>query len=112
MTKIESATAEPDAWFKLDQAGSVLTLGGSWTIQQSARLDGELHHLDSSGRGPIAIDGSAIERLDSAGAWLMLRTKRALESAGRTISAFKLPERYRALVENLDNDHTAPPIVL
>jgi phospholipid/cholesterol/gamma-HCH transport system permease protein len=112
MTKIESATAEPDAWFKLDQAGSVLTLGGSWTIQQSARLDGELHHLQSGGKGPIAIDGSGIERLDSAGAWLMLRTKRALESAGRTVSAFKLPERYRALVENLDKAHTAPPVVM
>ena len=85
MTRIESATAEPAAWFKLDQAGAVLSLGGSWTIQQSARLDGELHGLNGGGNGPIAIDASGISRLDSAGAFAM---RLCVEEAATNIALY------------------------
>ncbi len=40
MTSLDDASATPNAWFKLDRG--VLTLGGLWTIQQSARLDDQL----------------------------------------------------------------------
>ena len=112
MTSIENASASPNAWFKLDQDGGLLTAGGAWTIQESARLDGELRALSPEGKGAIEIDASKIERLDSAGAWLLLRTKRALEAAGRTVSAFKLPGLYTALLQNLDQEHKAPPVVI
>ena len=83
MSSIESATAdEPQAWFKLDRDGRKLAMGGDWTIGESARLDRELSGLALEGRGDIAIDASKISRLDSTGAWLLLRTRRALESAG------------------------------
>ena len=115
MPSIENASAAPDAWFKLDQDGALLTMGGPWTIQQSARLDGELRAMQTEGpltqgTGAITIDASQIERLDSAGAWLLLRTKRALETAGRTVSAFKLPDLYTSLFDNLDQEHKAPPV--
>ena len=50
------------------------------------------------------MDASGIERLDSTGAWLLLRTRRALEAAGRKVSALKVPDRYVSLLENLDRD--------
>ncbi len=53
---------------------------------------------------PSPIDASRIEKLDSTGAWLLLRTRRALEAAGRKISKLNVPERYATLVENLDRD--------
>ena len=87
-----------------------MTVGGAWTIQEAPRLDGELRGLDTSGKGAITIDASPLERLDSAGAWLLLRTKRALESAGRTVSALKLPDLYTQLLDNLDQGHKAPPV--
>jgi len=83
MTNIEAASDEPDAWFKLDREGRKLAVGGAWTIAESARLDRELNALALGGRGDIAIDASKISRLDSTGAWLLLRTRRALEAAGR-----------------------------
>jgi phospholipid/cholesterol/gamma-HCH transport system permease protein len=98
-------TAKPDAWFKMDR--DVLQLGGRWTIQESARLDPELRALNP-GSGAIAIDASRIERLDSAGAWLVLRTRRALEAAGHTISKFTLPELYHPLMENLEKGKGPP----
>ncbi len=104
MTSIENAV-EPDAWFKVERG--VFTAGGPWTIAQSARLDQQLRGLETGSNEAIAMDASGIERLDSTGAWLLLRTRRALESAGRTVSGLKVPERYTSLLENLDRDDPA-----
>ena len=71
----------PDAWFRLDR--DRLELGGTWTIAASARLDKELRGLKTEGGGALTIDASKVEKLDSSGAWLLLRTRRALEEAGR-----------------------------
>jgi phospholipid/cholesterol/gamma-HCH transport system permease protein len=111
MTSIESASAhEPQAWFKLDRDGRKFAMGGAWTIAESARLDRELAGLElgspSAQRmtGDIGIDASKISRLDSAGAWLLLRTRRSLESAGSKVSIFGLPELYEPLLETLDQE--------
>src|ERR1044071_7943636 len=98
MTSLENA-AEPEAWFKLDRDGKQLAVGGAWTIAETARLDKELAALKLSGRGPVTIDASKISRLDSAGAWLLLRTRRALEGAKG--SDLQLPDLYRPLLESL-----------
>ncbi|MEY4707765.1 MAG: hypothetical protein RJB58_1488 [Pseudomonadota bacterium] len=106
MTLIESASAEPEAWFKLDRDSRTLAVGGAWTISESARLDRELNGLELSG-GELAIDGSKISRLDSAGAWLLLRTRRAVEAQGGKVSRFDLPDLYQPLIENLDREQDA-----
>lgn len=110
MTSIENA-AGPGAWFKVDR--DVFEAGGAWTIAESARLDQELRRLDTgSGQSPsggaITMDASGIERLDSTGAWLLLRTRRALEGAGRKVSALKVPDRYVSLLENLSREDKVP----
>ena len=111
MTSIENA-AGPGAWFKVER--DIFTAGGRWTIAESARLDKDLRELNPGAGQAITMDASHIERLDSTGAWLLLRTRRALESAGHTVSALRVPERYAALVENLDREdrpsaHPHPP---
>jgi len=109
MTSIEAAADEPDAWFKLDRDSRRLTVGGAWTIAESARLDRELNALELGGRGDIAIDASKISRLDSTGAWLLLRTRRALEAAGAKVSSFNLPELYQPLLKSLDQERKVEP---
>jgi phospholipid/cholesterol/gamma-HCH transport system permease protein len=100
MTNIENA-AEPAAWFKLERG--VFRAGGRWTIAESARLDQQLQGLEA-GSGQVTIDASRIEKLDSTGAWLLLRTARALEAGGREIGNLDVPERYATLVQNLDRE--------
>ncbi|HET7085303.1 MAG TPA: MlaE family lipid ABC transporter permease subunit [Rhizomicrobium sp.] len=99
-------SAQPHAWFKLDR--DKLAMGGAWIISESARLDRELGALKLDG-AVKEIDASAISRLDSSGAWLLLRTRRALEAAGAKISSFQLPELYRPLLENLDQPRKSEP---
>jgi phospholipid/cholesterol/gamma-HCH transport system permease protein len=103
MTSIESASAQPEAWFKLDRDGRKLAVGGAWTIAEAARLDRELEGLELP-RGDMTIDGSKISRLDSAGAWLLLRTREAMEANGGKVSRLDVPELYQPLIENLDQE--------
>ena len=107
MAILESASAEPQAWFKWDQAGRKLAVGGAWTIAESARLDRELNALELGGE--LAIDATQVSRLDSAGAWLLLRTRRAAEAAGGKVSRFEVPALYQPLIENLNQECKAEP---
>jgi phospholipid/cholesterol/gamma-HCH transport system permease protein len=101
MTSIENAVG-PSAWFKVERG--VFKAGGRWTIAESAGLDRDLRALDPGPAKAITMDASGIERLDSTGAWLLLRTRRAMEATGRTVEALKVPERYAALLKNLEQD--------
>jgi phospholipid/cholesterol/gamma-HCH transport system permease protein len=112
MTSIENPSATPNAWFKLDPAGTIFSVGGTWTIRESSRLDRELQVLDFGSARDISIDGTKIESLDSVGAWLLLRTKRTLEATGKKVSNFKLPDLYAPLLQNLEQDHNAPPVTM
>ena len=106
MTSSDNASAPPNAWFKLDR--NTLQLGGLWTIRESAQLDSQLRGLKLEGSGALGIDASGIERLDSTGAWLLLRTRRALEASGRKVSPFTVPELYRQLLENIEQGKGPP----
>ena len=108
MTSIEAVSDEPEAWFKLDPDGRKLAVGGSWTIGESARLDRELRRVKPADT-VREIDASQISRMDSAGAWLLLRTRRAMEAAGAKVSRFSLPELYQPLFEDLDQERKAEP---
>ncbi len=99
MASIENGT---DAWFKIEQG--VFKAGGRWTITESARLDRQLRDFDAGSGDITAMDAGAVEKLDSSGAWLLLRTHRALEKAGRGVGALEVPERYASLLANLDRD--------
>lgn len=106
MTSIEN-TAEPAAWFRLER--NVFRAGGRWTIAESARLDQQLQGLEAGSGQAVTIDGSRIEKLDSTGAWLLVRTARALEAAGRQVANLDVPERYATLIQNLDRESQEEP---
>jgi phospholipid/cholesterol/gamma-HCH transport system permease protein len=96
--------AEHPATLSLERRGASVRLiaGGDWIVPEVPRLDRELHHLDFSGVREAVIDGSAIQKLDSAGGWLLLRTEHAMQDSGARVSEFLLPEHYRPLVETMD----------
>jgi phospholipid/cholesterol/gamma-HCH transport system permease protein len=109
MATIEAAES-PDAWFKLNRDGSTLDVGGAWTIRQSAALDRQLQGLSAGSGGALRIDATGLERLDSTGAWLLLRTRRRLEESGRAVSELAVPERYRPLIDNLAQSGRSTPV--
>ncbi|MEO8526066.1 MAG: MlaE family lipid ABC transporter permease subunit [Caldimonas sp.] len=88
----------PDEW----------TLAGSWTVAGLGGLPKSLTTV-APVRGAVVLDGSGLEAVDSAGAWVL---KRWLGSHGATASLRNWPPRWRTLME-LVMQHAAqnmPPV--
>ena len=107
-----SVRIESPASARVERSGGAVrvVLAGDWIVAEAARMDPILRALDFGGARQIAFDGSAIEVLDSAGAWLILRTKRDLENNHVTLKSFVLPERYVALFNTLEQEALSPPV--
>jgi len=91
-------------WITVEQADgtSRLVCGGAWTVAHAASLDSALREIAvGNARADIAIDMTAVDGLDTAGAWLILRTRRALEEAGATARISGLADRYASLMERV-----------
>jgi phospholipid/cholesterol/gamma-HCH transport system permease protein len=103
---------ESPATLALEKRGASarLVVAGDWTVPEAPRLDDELNKLDFSGVRDVQIDAAGLEHLDSAGAWLLLRTKQQVESGGGKVSGFSYPEQYKSLLETMERDHTSPPV--
>ena len=110
---VQLAVGTP-ATLRLDRTGRAarLVLEGDWVVAEAARMDAVLHTFDFGGATDLVVDGSKIHQLDSAGAWLVLRTRHLLEAKGIRIADVLLPEIDRALYRRLETDALAPAAVL
>ena len=88
------------------------TLSGSWTIDASAALEGGASAMvDAAGTAQDAVfDLGHVERLDTAGAWLVDRSRRALAAKGIAARVERLKPEHRILIEEVQvRDAAAPP---
>jgi len=99
------------AWYKTEQRGGTfrLVVGGEWVRSEARRLDPIMRALDAGPLRDVEFDCGAIERLDTVGAWLLLRTKRMLEHRGAAVRPVHVDPKYRALVHTIDHECRAPP---
>ena len=72
---------------------------GAWTVQGIAPIEQRLAALASTDAGEWLIDGSAISALDTAGAWLLHRTLRAVERRGGTVRISGLRPEFNTLLQ-------------
>jgi phospholipid/cholesterol/gamma-HCH transport system permease protein len=110
----DSAPVGPRAQFRVEREGRLARLiaDGEWTVRDAARIDSQLRNLDLADANEAVIDGNGIKRLDSAGAWLLVRTKRNMEQSGKRVREFLLPDVYAPLLHTIEQEHTAPPVVM
>jgi phospholipid/cholesterol/gamma-HCH transport system permease protein len=106
--------AENAAWYTIEHRGTTfrLVVGGFWIISEARRLDPDLRALDIADATHVEIDVEALDRLDTVGAWLLLRTKRILEHRGIVVEPVNVRPEYRALVHTIDYECRAPPVEL
>lgn len=98
-------------WFKLDHDGETLkfAIGGPWTVYLISSVDEALRQIDTHNASAAELDHAQLTHLDTAGAWLILRTRTQLRRAGINVDAFVLAEKYRPLVGLLDCEEMKPP---
>jgi phospholipid/cholesterol/gamma-HCH transport system permease protein len=93
-------------WCRTRRDGPVweLTFGGHWTLATAAALDTELNRLTLPDTRQVRFDLSALEKLDTAGAWLIYRMQRRLENEGATVQIAGAAPQDAALLQRM-----APP---
>lgn len=92
--------------------GTTLTLTGRWTTRRITSVDSELRSLEVPANSHVVIECNQIEALDTAGAWLVDRTERALTTQGHAVSLENLaPEQTQLLatVKSGDMHFPEPP---
>ncbi len=72
----------------------VLNLGGRCDMRCAQRHEKELRRLTTSGAQALHIDFSAIESLDTAGAWLLHRLAKRLRGDGIEVNFDNLPAAH------------------
>ncbi|HEY7688968.1 MAG TPA: STAS domain-containing protein, partial [Dongiaceae bacterium] len=61
---------------------AVVRAGGDWTVGSCTRLDQALKRLSLAPARNMLLDLAGVERLDTAGAWLAVRTLLEMKAAG------------------------------
>jgi phospholipid/cholesterol/gamma-HCH transport system permease protein len=109
MALSDTAQSGARAWCKAERQNSVLRLifGGEWILEETAPLDVSLRQLHLQGEREVEIDAAGITRMDSAGAWLLVRTEQELAEQGARIREIGIPKTYRPLLDMLERE---PPV--
>ncbi|MCC3304328.1 ABC transporter permease [Sneathiella sp. HT1-7] len=103
-------TQRNPAWVKFNNGG-MIELGGCWTISEAERLDKELMVIHDGASTKFIFNLSGLERLDTAGAWLIHRTRKSLESGGAEVILEGMKPEYGILLDEVAaNDQSPPPL--
>jgi phospholipid/cholesterol/gamma-HCH transport system permease protein len=102
----------PPATIAASEGSGTLTLRaeGRWLVANAAELDSHLHALDLPTGRQVMLDLAGIERLDTAGAWLLLRTEHALSARGNTVALENVQPSFAPLLEQVRARGVTSPI--
>lgn len=88
--------------FAAEEAGAViLHAEGNWLVGAAGELDQRLNALRLPTGRQVRLDLAGVERLDTAGAWLLLRTEHALAAQGNDVTLTNLRPSLTPLFEQL-----------
>src|ERR1700730_19317704 len=79
----------------------VLSAAGEWLVTTAADLDQKLRALRMPTGTRVTLDLSGIDRLDTTGAWLLLRTEHDLMDRGNAVEMRNLRPNFEPLIEQL-----------
>jgi phospholipid/cholesterol/gamma-HCH transport system permease protein len=99
MTAKQIARLEIETDTAREPASVNVRCAGPWTVQGLATVELRLTALSFPPGGELVFDISAISALDTAGAWLLHRTIRALEQRGTTVRISGLRPETNTLLQ-------------
>lgn len=102
--------AEPDIEADIGPGAgpSEVRCAGAWVLHAVPRLERRLGAFAMPAERELVLDATAVTAMDTAGAWLMHRTVRALEAQGRSLRLQGLRPEFEALVKLIAARTAAP----
>jgi phospholipid/cholesterol/gamma-HCH transport system permease protein len=88
----------------------VLSALGAWTLDGVAALDAGLRRLATGGVRVVQLDLHGLEALDTAGAWLLERTRLMLDRAGVEVTVAGAAPEHVQLLERIAAAGAPPPL--
>ncbi len=79
--------------------GRALSASGAWTLRQAADLERRLSAIPPPQAADLVLEAGGIESMDSAGAWLLLRTVKTLERGGARVEVVGLRPEFAELTK-------------
>jgi phospholipid/cholesterol/gamma-HCH transport system permease protein len=113
MTAVQIAQLEIETNTATVPTSVTVRCAGAWTVQGIAPVEQRLAALSFTDAGKVVLDVSAISTLDTAGAWLLQRTIRALEQRGAKVRTSGLRSEFNTLLQLIAEhagmaEHAAP----
>src|SRR5712671_6817792 len=103
--------APPATIVASEESGAlIMRAEGSWLVASATELDRRLHRLDLPSGRRVTLDLAGVERLDTAGAWLLLRTQHALSARGNSVALANVPPSFAPLLEQVRARGGAAPL--
>jgi phospholipid/cholesterol/gamma-HCH transport system permease protein len=85
-------------------ADTTVEISGSWSAQHASAMELAVADLMAGVRsGTITFDLSGVERLDTAGAWLLDRTRHELKARGCSVAFVRAREEHAILLDEVDH---------
>lgn len=82
-----------------DTASGELVCANDWDIATLPAIQTGIHALALPTTGAITFNGQAIQKMDTAGAWLLASLNHTLNSQGLTVNYQQFDEKHRALID-------------
>ncbi len=100
-TQLSKAQA---VWAKTQFDGSAtrVALGGRWTLANAALLETAMQSLDTKGAALLHVDLSAVDAIDTCGAWILHRQLRRWQDRGAQIELVGTSDAQAALLERMN----------
>jgi phospholipid/cholesterol/gamma-HCH transport system permease protein len=86
-------------FLKFDSEGKELECLGEWTLVHLNTLNRELKKASWPKSGELLINGASLSKLDSAGAWLILKWSKKLESQGLKVQLNQFSDQTHKLLD-------------
>jgi phospholipid/cholesterol/gamma-HCH transport system permease protein len=103
--------ASPASIFAVEEADAlVLRAEGSWLVAEAGDLDRRLRAIDLPTGRQVQLDLGGVDRLDTAGAWLVLRTEQALAARGNNVAVTNIRASFAPLIGQLRAHGAVSPL--
>lgn len=93
--------------------GTEIICSGEWDLENLPLLQSRIHSFQLPKNKSIVINGNALTKLDSAGAWLILNWEKKLKQNGFTVKLEDFPPQSKKLLEivqeKIDREKPLPP---
>jgi phospholipid/cholesterol/gamma-HCH transport system permease protein len=103
--------APPATIAAIDEPGGVvLRPAGAWVVGSAAEIDRRLRALELPHDRQVTLDIAAVERLDTAGAWLLLRTEHELVARGNGVALANVRPNFAPLLTQVRSRGGGAPV--